>query len=219
MDKRIAIGIGAGILTILLIGGVVWYLRSQSTAELTARDQGQGRNTTATTTGTTNVTKPTNQGAVQQPQELKGPKFEPGKREEAPANPSPEQAKKNLAELQARLNTEYASSVRAELRTETAPSTTSATAETPVTATTSPISAFDPDSDGLTNNQELQINTDPNNPDTDNDGLKDGEEVNLYKTDPTKPDTDNDSYTDGQEVKSGYNPLGSGKCTVSSCIP
>lgn len=219
MDKRITIGIGAGILTILLIGGVVWYLRSQSTAELTARDQRQGSGTAATTTGTASATKPATQGVIQQPQELKGPTFEPGKREEAPANPSPEQAKKNLADLQARLDAEYASSVRAEVGTGTASSSAPVRTETPAAPTTSPVSAFDPDDDGLTNNQELQINTDPNNPDTDSDGLKDGEEVNLYKTDPTKPDTDNDSYTDGQEVKSGYNPLGSGKCTVPSCIP
>ena len=35
----------------------------------------------------------------------------------------------------------------------------------------------DPDNDGLTNLQESQYNTDPNNPDTDGDGINDGDEV------------------------------------------
>ena len=46
--------------------------------------------------------------------------------------------------------------------------------------------------------------TDPNNPDTDNDGLEDGEEVygdHGYFTDPTKQDTDNDNLSDYDEIK------------------
>lgn len=58
----------------------------------------------------------------------------------------------------------------------------------------------DDDEDGLTNIQEERFGTDPHNPDSDNDGLKDGEEVNRYKTDPLKPDTDGDGLTDGDEV-------------------
>jgi len=42
--------------------------------------------------------------------------------------------------------------------------------------------------------------TNPKNPDTDGDGLKDGEEVTTYKTDPIKTDTDSDGLTDGDEV-------------------
>jgi len=42
--------------------------------------------------------------------------------------------------------------------------------------------------------------------DSDNDGLKDWEE-NLYKTDLLNPDTDNDGYFDGEEINSGHNPL------------
>ena len=42
----------------------------------------------------------------------------------------------------------------------------------------------DPDRDGLTNLQEYQLGTDPNNPDTDGDGLSDGNEVNKYHTTP-----------------------------------
>lgn len=42
--------------------------------------------------------------------------------------------------------------------------------------------------------------------DSDNDGLKDWEEE-LYRTDPNNPDTDNDGYLDGEEINSGHNPL------------
>jgi outer membrane protein OmpA-like peptidoglycan-associated protein len=59
----------------------------------------------------------------------------------------------------------------------------------------------DPDRDGLTTKEEKQIKTDPRNPDTDGDGLKDGEEVNQYKTNPLNPDTDGDGLKDGDEVK------------------
>lgn len=60
--------------------------------------------------------------------------------------------------------------------------------------------AEDDDEDGLTNVQEERFGTDPRNPDSDKDGLKDGEEVNRYKTNPLKPDTDADGLTDGDEV-------------------
>lgn len=69
----------------------------------------------------------------------------------------------------------------------------------------------DEDGDGLTNDQEAAIGTDPFNPDSDNDGLFDKEEVVVYKTDPLNPDTDGDTYLDGSEVKSGYNPSGPGE--------
>lgn len=43
------------------------------------------------------------------------------------------------------------------------------------------------------------------NKDSDNDGLKDWEEI-VWKTEPCKPDTDEDGYLDGEEVSSGYHP-------------
>ncbi|RAH15662.1 MAG: hypothetical protein CMB56_002275 [Methanobacteriota archaeon] len=46
--------------------------------------------------------------------------------------------------------------------------------------------------------------TNPNNPDTDGDGITDGDEVNIWLTDPTEADTDGDGITDGTEVNSGY---------------
>lgn len=58
----------------------------------------------------------------------------------------------------------------------------------------------DDDNDGLTNAREAELGTDPNNDDTDNDGLLDGQEVNQFGTFPTDNDTDDDGLTDGQEV-------------------
>ncbi|MGE5436054.1 MAG: OmpA family protein [Syntrophothermus sp.] len=59
----------------------------------------------------------------------------------------------------------------------------------------------DKDKDGLLNSDEEKLGTDPNNPDTDGDGLLDGQEVLSYKTDPKNPDTDADGLKDGAEVK------------------
>jgi hypothetical protein len=47
--------------------------------------------------------------------------------------------------------------------------------------------------------------------DSDNDGLTDKEETEVYRTNPKNPDTDGDGYKDGDEVRNGYNPLGPGK--------
>lgn len=58
----------------------------------------------------------------------------------------------------------------------------------------------DYDKDGLSNSKEKEIGTDPRNPDTDGDGLNDGEEFHSYKTDPLNPDTDGDGLKDGDEV-------------------
>ncbi len=58
----------------------------------------------------------------------------------------------------------------------------------------------DGDSDGLTNKEEKVLGTDPDNPDTDGDGLSDGEEIHTYKTNPLNGDSDNDGLKDGAEV-------------------
>ena len=54
---------------------------------------------------------------------------------------------------------------------------------------------------------ETDTGTDPNDPDTDDDGLDDGDEVNIHNTDPNDPDTDGDGMDDGDEVLFGYDPL------------
>lgn len=59
----------------------------------------------------------------------------------------------------------------------------------------------DKDKDGLTLDQEKLLGTDPENPDTDGDGLTDGAEFNIYKTDLLKADTDGDGLNDGDEVR------------------
>jgi hypothetical protein len=65
----------------------------------------------------------------------------------------------------------------------------------------------DYDSDGLTDLQEYQNNTYPNDTDTDDDGLDDSDEVNIYKTDPAVADTDVDGIPDGWEVQHDLDPL------------
>jgi hypothetical protein len=65
----------------------------------------------------------------------------------------------------------------------------------------------DSDNDGLSNAEEQQAGTDPNNPDTDGDGLNDGPEVNTHGTDPTVADTDGGGVPDGAEVTGGTDPL------------
>ena len=65
----------------------------------------------------------------------------------------------------------------------------------------------DKDGDGLIKKVEKEIGTDPENPDTDGDGLKDGEEVNTHKSNPLNADSDGDGLKDGEEVnKLSTNP-------------
>ncbi|MCB9682371.1 MAG: hypothetical protein H6733_12965 [Alphaproteobacteria bacterium] len=64
----------------------------------------------------------------------------------------------------------------------------------------------DPDNDGLSNTRENSLGTDPNNPDSDGDGLSDGEEVDTYGTLPRNPDTDGGGDLDGEEIDQGTDP-------------
>lgn len=65
----------------------------------------------------------------------------------------------------------------------------------------------DTDGDGLTDRQEDQdTGTDPLNPDTDSDGLTDGEEVETIGTDPLVADTDGEGLFDGREIQVGTDP-------------
>jgi hypothetical protein len=58
----------------------------------------------------------------------------------------------------------------------------------------------DSDGDGLTDDQEPLYGTDPEDADSDDDLLSDGEEVLTYGTDPLNVDTDGDCMGDGEEV-------------------
>lgn len=71
--------------------------------------------------------------------------------------------------------------------------------------------SIDSDGDGVKDNREVELGTNPSNWDSDNDGLGDGEELLIWHTNPKNDDTDGDTYKDGTEVKAGYNPSGPGK--------
>ena len=63
----------------------------------------------------------------------------------------------------------------------------------------------DSDGDGLSDLEEVNLGTDPMNPDSDEDGLYDFDEV-IAGTDPFNADSDGDGYSDGDEVAGGSNP-------------
>lgn len=67
--------------------------------------------------------------------------------------------------------------------------------------------AVDSDGDKLSDCREYSLQTDPSDPDTDGDGLTDGEEVLIYGTDPLNADTDGGGVPDGDEVGLGTDPL------------
>ena len=103
-----------------------------------------------------------------------------------------------------------------EAETDTPPAAEPPTAITPTP--TEPVTPPEPatappdaDRDGLSDDEEAALGSNPQAADTDNDGLSDFDEVRIYKSDPSKPDTDGDTYLDGQEVKNGYSPTGPGK--------
>jgi len=63
----------------------------------------------------------------------------------------------------------------------------------------------DTDSDGLEDAAEVSLGTDPRHYDSDGDGLGDGEET-AFGSDPTDPDTDDDGLTDYEEHELGTDP-------------
>ena len=66
--------------------------------------------------------------------------------------------------------------------------------------------AADPDGDGLTNVDEMDLETEPIRADTDNDAMDDGHEV-AEGTDPLVADSDDDGLNDGVEWQAGLDPL------------
>jgi hypothetical protein len=79
---------------------------------------------------------------------------------------------------------------------ETAPVETSE----PVAADTAVASAEDSDGDNYLDAAELEVGLDPADPDTDDDGVADGDEVDIYLTDPFTADSDGDGLSDGGEL-------------------
>ncbi len=63
----------------------------------------------------------------------------------------------------------------------------------------------DPDRDGLGNKEEFDLGTDPNNPDSDSDGLADGDEHHIFESEPLLSKTFREGeYNDADFVKGGY---------------
>ena len=78
----------------------------------------------------------------------------------------------------------------------------------------------DTDADGLNDGDEVLIySTDPRNRDTDADILSDFDEVNTHKTNPRSPDGDGDGISDGLEVAQGTDPLVPNPPTVTPQTP
>ena len=59
---------------------------------------------------------------------------------------------------------------------------------------------YDRDLDSLFDRDEADNGTDPTDSDSDDDGVSDGDEVNVHMTDPREADSDGDGRTDGEEV-------------------
>lgn len=71
----------------------------------------------------------------------------------------------------------------------------------------------DTDHDGMSDADEAQNGTDPNDPsdadeDRDSDGMSNGDEV-VAGSNPNNADSDGDGFSDGEEVALGYNPIDS----------
>lgn len=80
----------------------------------------------------------------------------------------------------------------------------------------------DPDHDGLNNLGEYLHGTDMHNPDTDGDGILDGEEVipgaDGFITNPLLKDTDGDGIPDNVEVASGSDPTNAASTNLAAAL-
>jgi hypothetical protein len=74
----------------------------------------------------------------------------------------------------------------------------------PETTDAAVATATDQDADNAPDELEPGLGLDPTNPDTDEDGVADGDEPTIYGTDPLNPDTDGDGGLDGEELFATY---------------
>lgn len=81
-----------------------------------------------------------------------------------------------------------------------APTPAPEAASAPETTDRAVATATDQDADNAPDELEPGLGLDPTNPDTDGDGVADGDELNIYGTDPLNPDTDGDGASDGEEL-------------------
>ena len=66
---------------------------------------------------------------------------------------------------------------------------------------------IDSDGDGISNMMEIELGTNPLAADTDDDGISDSDEINVYGTNPNLIDTDGDGIEDQHELTLGLDPL------------
>lgn len=77
----------------------------------------------------------------------------------------------------------------------------------------------DVDRDGLSNLEEFNSTTDPNNSDSDSDGLADGDEAHVFGSNPLKIRTAEDpKYTDSDYAKGGYDATTKQKFTSEKLV-
>jgi YVTN family beta-propeller protein len=81
---------------------------------------------------------------------------------------------------------------------------------------------LDPDRDGLSNRDEITRGTNLRNPDTDDDGIRDGEEVAAgadgFVTNPLLADTDGDGVRDGLEIAAGSDPTNPASLNLAGAL-
>ena len=84
---------------------------------------------------------------------------------------------------------------------------------------------LDLDHDGLTALEEYRAGTDPNNPDTDGDGISDGDEVHCSRagqpsfcTNPLLADTDGDGIRDLTEILTGSDPTNAASYNLAAAL-
>lgn len=235
MSSRTKLFLGIGIVaSVLILGIIVWRLRVLSSENLikpnvspsaeisapTATDSGTSVSVSGTTSSPAVAPRPTQTAVV----DTDGDNLTDEQERQLGTDPKKSDTDGDGVSDYAEVKIYFtdpliANQLDAEGRPIVGISTAPPPSPTGAATSSPPAAAVDSDNDGLTDEQEQQLGTDPNKPDTDGDGLTDFEEVSTYQTNPLKADTDGDGYPDGTEVKSGYNPLGTGRCTRPTCVP